>query len=105
MRIARVEVAGEAFWALLDANSVRLRAIRAPVSDWAPSLGEQGEAALGLDADWVPLAACRLLPPLQPGGRFFGVGLNYLSYLERLGRKAAAHILAYLMPGSAPVGA
>jgi len=105
MRIARVAVAGEAVWALLDADNVRLRVIRAPFAEWAPLLGEQGEAALDLDPEWIPLSACRLLPPLQPGGRIFGVGLNYLSHLERLGSKAPAHTLAYSIPESALVGA
>ena len=105
MRIARVEVAGEAFWALLDADSVRLRAIRASFSEWVKTVGDQGEAALDLDPEWIPLSACRLLPPLHPGGRIFGVGLNYLTHLERLGSKTPAHTLAYSIPESALVGA
>lgn len=105
MRVARVELAGEAFWALLDDDGVRLRTIRAPFVEWAPLLGNQDEAALNLDAERIPLSVCRLLPPLQPGGRVFGVGLNYLSHLERLGGKAPSHTLAYSIPESALVGA
>ncbi|EOG3618431.1 fumarylacetoacetate hydrolase family protein [Pseudomonas putida] len=105
MRLARVEVAGQAFWASLDAHGNRLRRINAPFADWAGLGSGLVPDALGLVGEWLPLSAARLLVPLEPGGRVFGVGLNYLSHLERLGSAAPAHPLAYIKPESALVGA
>ncbi|MBG7066067.1 fumarylacetoacetate hydrolase family protein [Pseudomonas aeruginosa] len=105
MRLARVAAAGEAFWALLAPDLRHLQRIREPFSVWAPALGQAGKACLGLDDEFLALSACRLLPPLEPGARAFGVGLNYRSHLERLGSAAPAHPLAYLKPDSALVGA
>lgn len=104
MRLARVEVAGEAFWALLASPSGPLRRIRAPFAEWVAALARQGIAALDLAAEPIELARCRLLPPLQPGARVFGVGLNYLSHLQRLGSAAPAHTLAYLKTDSTLLG-
>lgn len=105
MRIARVEVAGQAFWALLEAETHRLRRINAPFASWSGLPAERALQALELSAGRLPLSAARLLPPLEPGGRVFGVGLNYLSHLKRLGSDAPAHPLAYIKPESALVGA
>ncbi|HBX55706.1 fumarylacetoacetate hydrolase family protein [Pseudomonas sp. UBA2684] len=104
MRLARVEFAGEAFWASLESASGPLRRIRAPFAEWAAVLALQGIAALDLADERIELADCQLLPPLQPGARVFGVGLNYLSHLQRLGSPAPAHTLAYLKPDSALIG-
>lgn len=104
MRLARVEVTGEAFWALLESPSGPLRRIRAPFAEWVAVLAQQGIAALDLAEERIELARCRLLPPLQPGARVFGVGLNYLSHLQRLGSAAPAHTLAYLKADSALLG-
>jgi 2-keto-4-pentenoate hydratase/2-oxohepta-3-ene-1,7-dioic acid hydratase in catechol pathway len=104
MRLARVEVDGQGFWALLDARGHRLRRVAAPFAEWA-GLGRQlSTAALDLAGPWLPYSAARLLAPLQPGGRVFGVGLNYLSHLARLGSAAPDHPLAYMKPASALVG-
>jgi 2-keto-4-pentenoate hydratase/2-oxohepta-3-ene-1,7-dioic acid hydratase in catechol pathway len=105
MRVARVEVAGKAFWALLEAETHRLRPINAPFADWAGLPGELALEALDLGPQRLPLSTVRLLAPLEPGGRVFGVGLNYLSHLKRLGSDAPAHPLAYMKPESALVGA
>ena len=105
MRLARVEVAGEVFWELLDSDLQSLRRIREQFAAWAQVIGQGGMINLGLDDDCLALSACRLLPPLEPGARVFGVGLNYRSHLERLGSSPPAHPLAYLKPDSALVGA
>lgn len=105
MRLARVEVAGQTFWALLDARSERLRRINAPFAHWAGLSAGLVPDVLDLDDEWMALSAARLLAPLEPGGRVFGVGLNYLSHLKRLGSDAPAHPLAYIKPESALVGA
>jgi 2-keto-4-pentenoate hydratase/2-oxohepta-3-ene-1,7-dioic acid hydratase in catechol pathway len=105
MRLARVEVSGQAFWALLDARTDRLRRVNAPFAQWAGLGARLSPDALDLSAEWLPLSGARLLAPLEPGARVFGVGLNYLSHLERLGSNAPAHPLAYMKPESALVGA
>ncbi|ANG64413.1 hydrolase [Marinobacterium aestuarii] len=105
MRLARVDISGEAFWALLESPSGPLRRIRAPFAEWLGVLAQRGIAALDLAEEPIELARCRLLPPLQPGARVFGVGLNYLSHLQRLGTEAPAHTLAYMKPESALLGA
>src|SRR5690606_24151675 len=52
----------------------------------------------------VPLARVELRAPRHPGSRVFGVGLNYLEHLTRLGRKEAPpHTIAYIKPDSALV--
>ncbi|MCA4964357.1 fumarylacetoacetate hydrolase family protein [Pseudomonas sp. Y24-6] len=105
MRLARVEVAGQAFWALLDARTEQLRRVRAPFLHWAGLHADLVADALDPVGEWLPLSAARLLAPLEPGARVFGVGLNYLSHLKRLGSEAPAHPLAYMKPESALVGA
>ncbi|MGQ7859930.1 fumarylacetoacetate hydrolase family protein [Pseudomonas sp. 32A] len=104
MRIARVEVGGRAFWALLEDETHRLRPINAPFAHWAGLTGAQALDALDLGPERLPRSAARLLPPLEPGGRVFGVGLNY-PHLQRLGSTVPAHPLAYMKPESALVGA
>jgi 2-keto-4-pentenoate hydratase/2-oxohepta-3-ene-1,7-dioic acid hydratase in catechol pathway len=103
MRLARVARADQAFWAALDDE--QLRRVRAPFDRWAPLLAERGAAVLDLDSERFALSTCRLLPPLEPGARAFGVGLNYLSHLQRLGSQAPAHSLGYIKPDSALIGA
>lgn len=105
MKIARVEDAtGSRFWACVEPDGCAARRIRAPFAEWAPNLGGQGAEALDLGIEALSLEGLRLLAPLEPGARVFGVGLNYLSHLTRLGRKEAPpHTIAYLKPESAVV--
>lgn len=105
MRLARVEHQGECFWALFEDASLDLRRIRGEFIDWAPALAAGNASMLQRDEARLALGDCRLLPPLEPGARVFGVGLNYLTHLERLGSAAPEHTLAYLKPESALVGA
>ncbi len=103
MKIARAHAAdGRRGWMLIDGK--RARRIRAPFSIWAPRLLGDGPEILDLDGETVDLAGLRLLPPVDPSARVFGVGLNYLSHLTRLGRKEAPpHTIAYIKPESALV--
>lgn len=105
MRIARVAVGGEAFWASLEAETYRLRRICAPFAEWAGLSPALASEAFELSGERIPLSAAQLLPPLEPGSRVFGVGLNYLSHLKRLGSDAPVHPLAYMKPESALIGA
>jgi 2-keto-4-pentenoate hydratase/2-oxohepta-3-ene-1,7-dioic acid hydratase in catechol pathway len=105
MRLARVAFRGEAFWALVNADSSRLQRIRAPFAHWAAACALGQVDALELDDAALAVSDCQWLPPLEPGARVFGVGLNYLSHLQRLGSAAPEHTLAYIKPESAIIGA
>jgi len=65
----------------------------AGVLSGAPTLGR----VLSLDT-------VRLLAPLEPTSRVFGVGANYLAHLEKLGHARPSGLVAYLKPCSAIVG-
>lgn len=105
MKIARIEMAdGEASWALLSEDEISLRRIRAPFAVWASEAAAGRKDAFDLDGQTLALEAVRLLPPVEPTARVFGVGLNYLSHLTRLGRKEAPpHTIGYIKPQSALV--
>jgi 2-keto-4-pentenoate hydratase/2-oxohepta-3-ene-1,7-dioic acid hydratase in catechol pathway len=105
MHIARVEgLAEKPSWALVDAEAGTVRPIRAPFERWAPLVSTEGAEVLDADADAVPLSSVRLRAPRHPGSRVFGVGMNYLEHLTRLGRKEAPpHTIAYIKPDSAIV--
>src|SRR3546814_8638640 len=59
MRLARVEVAGQAFWALLDGQTEHLRRINAPFSHWVGLCADLAIDALDLAGQWLPLSAAR----------------------------------------------
>lgn len=103
MKIARARTAeGRCAWMLIDTDGARR--IRAPLSLWAPRLLGDGPEILELDDTVLDPADLRLLPPVDPSARVFGVGLNYLSHLTRLGRKEPPpHTIAYIKPHSALV--
>lgn len=105
MRIARIEDSeGEAGWALLHPDTGCAFPIRGPFSRWAPLVASGDISVLNLESEGVSADDFRLLPPVQPGARIFGVGLNYREHLTRLGSSVPPHPLSYLKPESAIVG-
>jgi len=106
MKIARIQDReGNRCWAALDDDATSLRRISVPFAEWAPVLHERGLAALGLASRVEALSEVRLLAPVDEQARIFGVGLNYLSHLTRLGRtKPPPHTIGYIKPQSAIVG-
>jgi 2-keto-4-pentenoate hydratase/2-oxohepta-3-ene-1,7-dioic acid hydratase in catechol pathway len=106
MKIARIEDReGRQCWAALDDAGQSLRRIMAPFDEWAPVFHERGADALDLASRAEPLPQVRLLAPVHERARIFGVGLNYLSHLTRLGRsKPPPHTIGYIKPQSAIVG-
>jgi 2-keto-4-pentenoate hydratase/2-oxohepta-3-ene-1,7-dioic acid hydratase in catechol pathway len=106
MKIARIEDRqGKRCWAALDDEAQSFRRIRAPFEQWAPIFHETGPAALDLASRVEELSEVRLLAPVDERARIFGVGLNYLSHLTRLGRtKPPPHTIGYIKPQSAIVG-
>jgi 2-keto-4-pentenoate hydratase/2-oxohepta-3-ene-1,7-dioic acid hydratase in catechol pathway len=105
VHIARVAgLAEDLTWALVDAEAGTVRRIRTPFERWAPRVSSEGPDVLDADKNAVPLAGVRLRAPRHPGSRVFGVGMNYLEHLTRLGRKEAPpHTIAYFKPESAIV--
>jgi 2-keto-4-pentenoate hydratase/2-oxohepta-3-ene-1,7-dioic acid hydratase in catechol pathway len=106
MKIARIEDReGKRCWAALDDEAQSLRRIRVPFAEWAPIFHVRGPAALDLASRVEALSQVRLLAPVDEQARIFGVGLNYLSHLTRLGRtKPPPHTIGYIKPQSAIVG-
>jgi 2-keto-4-pentenoate hydratase/2-oxohepta-3-ene-1,7-dioic acid hydratase in catechol pathway len=106
VKIARVEDReGKRCWALLDADGASIRRITGSFEHWAPTLSERGPAALDLESRVEALSDVRLLAPVDAQARIFGVGLNYLTHLTRLGRsEPPPHTIAYIKPQSAIVG-
>jgi 2-keto-4-pentenoate hydratase/2-oxohepta-3-ene-1,7-dioic acid hydratase in catechol pathway len=105
MKLARLrDAAGDCFWAKLDTDLRSAQRITAPYAIWAPALVEYGDAAMDLQAKPIALDSVQLCAPVEPGARVFGVGLNYLTHLTRLGRTVAPpHTIAYIKPASAVV--
>lgn len=95
---------GECFWVLESPEPDTLRRVRAPFERWAPHAALGQADALDLAPSCERWAGLRRLAPVNPAARVFGVGLNYLTHLTRLGRKEAPpHTIAYLKPASAIV--
>jgi 2-keto-4-pentenoate hydratase/2-oxohepta-3-ene-1,7-dioic acid hydratase in catechol pathway len=106
VKIARVEDReGKRYWAVLDVDGASIRRITGPFEHWAATLSEGGPAALDLASCVEELSDVRLVAPVDAQARIFGVGLNYLTHLTRLGRsKPPPHTIAYIKPQSAIVG-
>src|ERR1700722_3181913 len=106
MKVARIEDReGLRCWAALDDEGQSFRRIGVPFCEWAPFLHERGPDALNLSSHVEALSGVRLLAPVDERARIFGVGLNYLSHLTRLGRtEPPPHTIGYIKPQSAIVG-
>ncbi|MRV70503.1 hydrolase [Duganella sp. FT92W] len=98
------DAGGQRFWVLVDPVSDLALQVRAPFAQWAPAAAGGNAAALDLAPQPLRWSALRARAPVNPGARVFGVGLNYLTHLTRLGRKEAPpHTIAYIKPDSAIV--
>lgn len=104
MRLARIQhLNGRTGWAALDLETGQARWIHGCFSVWAEKLTRCQSGALALDETPVWPGHFTLLAPAEPGARIFGVGLNYLTHLERLGSSEPPHPLSYIKPESALV--
>jgi 2-keto-4-pentenoate hydratase/2-oxohepta-3-ene-1,7-dioic acid hydratase in catechol pathway len=106
MKIARIAAAGIApAWAVVDEARGAAQPIAGAFASWAPLAARGDLAALPFDGAPLDLEQVRLLAPVEPTGRVFGVGLNYLAHLTKLGRRKEAppHTLGYVKPLSALV--
>lgn len=102
VKIARIEVqdTGDRSWAVVDPEEGTARLLAGGPADWAPEV-LAGTPTLGRS---LSLDTVRLLAPLEPTGRVFGVGANYLAHLEKLGHERPSSLVAYIKPCSAIVG-
>lgn len=102
MRIGRfADSTGIEFWGLIDPAGDTVRPIDGDITEWAASAAAENPDGLRLQAP-QPIAGLRLLPPVDPGARVFGVGANYLAHLQKLGvTEPPEHPTAFLKPNSA----
>jgi 2-keto-4-pentenoate hydratase/2-oxohepta-3-ene-1,7-dioic acid hydratase in catechol pathway len=103
MRIARYRFDGTECWGLLEGDTVR--PVRGSIGDWAPTLVSSGFRDLPAEDLPVSLDRVELLAPVEPTAKVLGVGANYWSHLERLGRtERPSHLASYLKPLTAVIG-
>jgi 2-keto-4-pentenoate hydratase/2-oxohepta-3-ene-1,7-dioic acid hydratase in catechol pathway len=102
MKIARIQTpTGHRSWAVVDPRARTLRRIVGSFSDWAPRAATAAPD-VPLESQSLRLDQVRLLAPVEPGGRIFGVGMNYPARLRARGRRdRLPHPVAYLRPDSA----
>jgi 2-keto-4-pentenoate hydratase/2-oxohepta-3-ene-1,7-dioic acid hydratase in catechol pathway len=90
MKIARVQVGGEAEWAIVDGESV----YRLEGSPWeSPERG----AAIG------PLSGAKLLAPCEPT-KVICIGLNYRAHAAESGQQVPPEPLMFLKPPTSVIG-
>jgi 2-keto-4-pentenoate hydratase/2-oxohepta-3-ene-1,7-dioic acid hydratase in catechol pathway len=90
MKIARVQVGGEAAWAIVDGESV----YRLEGSPWeSPQRG----AAIG------PLSGAKLLAPCEPT-KVVCIGLNYRAHAAESGQQVPPEPLMFLKPPTSVIG-
>lgn len=94
MRIARVEIAGEARWARVDAHD--FLPLEAPL----PPGFERFAAPL---RDEIPRADGRLLAPVQPS-KVVCIGRNYAAHAAELGHDVPPRPMVFHKPASSVVG-
>lgn len=106
MRIGRFGRGGDAwFWGLIDPDTGTVRRIDGDIDSWGAIAAAEDPQRLPLSKEKELLAGFRLLAPLDPGGRVFGVGANYRAHLQRLGvTEPPPHPTAFMKPNSAIVG-
>jgi 2-keto-4-pentenoate hydratase/2-oxohepta-3-ene-1,7-dioic acid hydratase in catechol pathway len=102
VKIARIAAqgTGERSWAVVDPEQGTATLLAGGPHAWAPEVFS-GAPALG---ETLGLDTVRLLAPLEPTSRVFGVGANYLAHLEKLGHERPSSLVAYIKPFSAIVG-
>jgi len=104
LRLARIrDVNGQTGWAVLCVETGQARWIFGQFADWARKLTRCQSAALELCVDALQPGDFSILTPVEPGARIFGIGLNYLTHLQRLGSAEPPHPLSYMKPESALV--
>jgi 2-keto-4-pentenoate hydratase/2-oxohepta-3-ene-1,7-dioic acid hydratase in catechol pathway len=108
VNLGRFETAtGERFWAVVGEGNVSVRRLEGPFGLWASRLCQRGgidSVELGTELD---LADLRVLAPLEPGARIFGVGPTYPDQIEEsnaAGFVRRERLLGFVKPPSAIIG-
>jgi 2-keto-4-pentenoate hydratase/2-oxohepta-3-ene-1,7-dioic acid hydratase in catechol pathway len=89
------------FWGAVDTAARTVRPIDGPFQTWAPAAAHA--KPLPLREEIHQLSDLRLLAPVEPTGRVFGVGANYKVHLDRFGVEAPQEPVVYIKPDSALV--
>jgi 2-keto-4-pentenoate hydratase/2-oxohepta-3-ene-1,7-dioic acid hydratase in catechol pathway len=95
--------AGHAFWGVISADSQSVTRLMPPFAQWSAVLALAPHPPADLLGEAHDLGTLTVRAPVEPGGRIFGVGMNYRSHLERLGASPPASPVAYIKPDSAIV--
>ena len=104
MRIARYVNGGESFWGVIDSETEEVRRLIGPISSWAPRVAVEDAEGLPLEDARQPVGSLRMLAPVDPSARIFGVGANYLAHLQKLGiDDRPDHPTAFMKPNSSVV--
>lgn len=105
MRIGRFADATDSwFWGLIDSDGETVQRINGHIESWAEIVAAEDHQRLPLDGSKAEMTRYRLLEPVDPRGRVFGVGANYQAHLERLGvTEPPAQPAAFMKPNSALV--
>jgi 2-keto-4-pentenoate hydratase/2-oxohepta-3-ene-1,7-dioic acid hydratase in catechol pathway len=81
VKIGRFAHGGLEFWAVVDPEAGTATDVMAPLESWAVG-ASRGERPSGAEPGRTfALDDVTVLPPLEPGARIFGVGLNYSTHL------------------------
>jgi 2-keto-4-pentenoate hydratase/2-oxohepta-3-ene-1,7-dioic acid hydratase in catechol pathway len=103
VQIGRFEESGRTwFWGLIDSVAQTVRRLAGEIDSWAAIAAADDHRNLPLNGEPEPLSGLKLLSPVDPTARVFGVGANYQSHLRRLGiTDFPAHPVAFMKPNSA----
>lgn len=106
MKIGRFADADRSwFWGLIDSDAETVQPIGGDIDSWAAIAAAEDSRRLPLTGDKAPITGFRVLEPLDPRGRVFGVGANYRAHLQRLGvSEPPPHPTAFMKPNSAVIG-
>lgn len=106
MRIGRfADTNNSWFWGLVDSHGETVQRIGGEIGSWANAAAAEDHRRMPLTGEKEPTTRYRLLEPVDPGGRVFGVGANYLAHLKKLGvDEPPPHPTAFMKPNSALVG-
>jgi 2-keto-4-pentenoate hydratase/2-oxohepta-3-ene-1,7-dioic acid hydratase in catechol pathway len=90
---------------LLDVEAEKLQPIRGAVAGWGPTLISSGFTELPVEGGTLALSEVTLLAPVEASAKVLGVGMNYWSHLQRLGRtERPASLSSFIKPRTAVVG-
>ena len=106
MKLARCSDGGAPFWGLVDLEAGTVTPIAGAFECWAPRVTRgEGRAALELSGAPRPLAALRLLAPVERVNRVVVAGANYSKHLVEFGLKPPGQPFSFLKAYGALIGA